>query len=229
MSDEKALWCAVISQALTDATLPLNTPNASIRLERNQARSWFTHPNQDFAEVCHLAGLDPVRVRNSALKLIEAADKAQPQSAAVEQPKPKRQRKRRQSIYVVNGRSMSISGWAKEIGVNPVTIYDRLNRGWSVEDALTTPANATPANKQPRKRQARQYEYKGRSLTLDQWSAETGIKRATLVARLNKGWTIERAIKTPPNYTPGVGQPNRYCACDRDHSPAQDSPKLEIS
>jgi hypothetical protein len=38
------------------------------------------------------------------------------------------------------GKTMCISEWAEELGVNPGTLYQRLNRsGWSVDKALTTP------------------------------------------------------------------------------------------
>lgn len=40
-----------------------------------------------------------------------------------------------------NGKTQSITAWAKEVGLNRPALYDRINRhGWSVEEALTIPA-----------------------------------------------------------------------------------------
>jgi hypothetical protein len=40
-------------------------------------------------------------------------------------------------------------------------------------------------------------EFQGRSLTTYEWEKEVGIKAATIRARLSKGWSVERALKTP--------------------------------
>ena len=39
--------------------------------------------------------------------------------------------------------------------------------------------------------------HKGLSLTKAQWARKIGIKRRTLQSRLNRGWTIVRALQTP--------------------------------
>lgn len=40
------------------------------------------------------------------------------------------------------------------------------------------------------------------TLTLSQWSRETGLKRELIRDRLNAGWSVERALTTPPNPKP---------------------------
>ncbi|KYH00130.1 hypothetical protein [Bradyrhizobium sp. DOA1] len=87
MSD-KALWRAVIQQAITDATLPLSTKRRSIRLDQMRTREWLTEPNSDFEDVCSLAELDPIKVRKHALPLIAEAEKN-------DQPMPERMPQRR--------------------------------------------------------------------------------------------------------------------------------------
>lgn len=37
------------------------------------------------------------------------------------------------------GRTQSIAEWAREVGLNRQTLFYRMNHGWSVEEALTTP------------------------------------------------------------------------------------------
>lgn len=38
-----------------------------------------------------------------------------------------------------NGRTMTLSAWARELGVNRGTLSHRLLKGWSIKDAFTTP------------------------------------------------------------------------------------------
>lgn len=38
-----------------------------------------------------------------------------------------------------NGRTLCLSAWAEESGLNVLLLWKRLNRGWSVERTLTTP------------------------------------------------------------------------------------------
>ena len=55
------------------------------------------------------------------------------------------QRNRRNNITLeYNGKSMTISEWAKETSILPCTLWWRLKRkGWSVEKSLTTPLGVT--------------------------------------------------------------------------------------
>lgn len=47
---------------------------------------------------------------------------------------------RRNKWITFNGKTLNIEQWAKEININPVTLWHRLNSlNWSVERALTTP------------------------------------------------------------------------------------------
>lgn len=51
----------------------------------------------------------------------------------------------RKIIY--DGRTQSLTTWAREKGIKPPTLYSRLCDGWTVHDALTTPVHirSTPA------------------------------------------------------------------------------------
>jgi hypothetical protein len=54
---ERAIWQAVIIQAISDAThAPINQKT---RREKTQAIIWFSLTNKDFLFICELAGLDP--------------------------------------------------------------------------------------------------------------------------------------------------------------------------
>lgn len=49
---------------------------------------------------------------------------------------------RRNKILVYNGRSMTLTQWAEEIGLLRDTLRDRLRNGWTVEKALSVPRQA---------------------------------------------------------------------------------------
>jgi hypothetical protein len=42
-------------------------------------------------------------------------------------------------FITLNGETKPICQWAKEKGIKPITIWSRLNLGWSDEDAINTP------------------------------------------------------------------------------------------
>jgi hypothetical protein len=46
-------------------------------------------------------------------------------------------------------------------------------------------------------------EHDGRKLCLSDWAAETGIGLTTLKYRLDAGWSVERALTTPPRLRHG--------------------------
>lgn len=40
--------------------------------------------------------------------------------------------------------------------------------------------------------------YNGESMTMSQWIRKLGFKKSTIKARLRNGWTVDRALSTPP-------------------------------
>ncbi len=60
---ERVLWCKVIELALEDA----------LRGDAEALR-WFNRGGPDFQDVCYLAGMEPVPVREAALSMLPAED-----------------------------------------------------------------------------------------------------------------------------------------------------------
>ena len=48
------------------------------------------------------------------------------------------QNSRHNHFITFNNRTMTITQWSKEIGISPKTIRERLNRGWRLENVLST-------------------------------------------------------------------------------------------
>jgi hypothetical protein len=135
-AQDRRLWCAVILQAIEDATsdAPIGTSSRGLNREmtKRDARAWLLEPNRDFGAACDLAGVDPDHVRAYACRLIEEADQRRADSTA--------QPRKRETNITFNGRTMNIAAWAKETGISEVTLRGRLRRGLQNEEHLTPPS-----------------------------------------------------------------------------------------
>lgn len=94
-------------------------------------------------------------------------------------------------ILTYNGETKCIAEWARSIGVNSKTIHYRLNQGWPLAKALTTPA--TPAEE----RTAKMLTFNKETRSLTGWARKLGINHASLCERLANGWPLEKALTTP--------------------------------
>jgi DNA-binding protein Fis len=88
----------------------------------------------------------------------------------------------------------SIDDWAKKLGLNAATIRSRLaTYKWSIADTLTL---------KPRERSqkiAMHLVMDGERGTVAYWSEKTGINQATIRSRLQRFWSIKKALTTPPD------------------------------
>lgn len=85
--------------------------------------------------------------------------------------------------------------WALSSGYQENLTLDRINVNGNYE-----PSNcrwATAKEQQNNKRNNRNLEFNGEVHTVTEWAQIIGIKRETLYRRLNVGWPIEKALKTP--------------------------------
>lgn len=119
---DRALWRAVISQAISDAMLGLATVTPA---ERTKALAWLTSNGSDFRRVCILADVEPDRVRAYAM-----AEIARAKTAPKRKPSP--------PLPVdADGNPISILALGKQHGIHQSTLRQRLNRGLTLEEALT--------------------------------------------------------------------------------------------
>ncbi len=95
----------------------------------------------------------------------------------------------------INGERLILVDAIRKYGKVPyMTAINRLQYGWSPEDAVLTPytrnfAHAIGAGKR--------YECNGESKTLAEWSRETGVDRVTMLKRIQRGWPPALAITQP--------------------------------
>ncbi|PVA06115.1 hypothetical protein [Thalassorhabdomicrobium marinisediminis] len=134
MSDATSLWREVLYLALQDA---LHGPRLSgaqrtkIK-ETYKARAYFTVPNADFNQVCHLADLDPIAVREAVAAQIKTAPTPEELIGA-------KKRGKGAKLLSHQGTTQTIAEWAEQIGLNKAALINRLESGWPVERALAEP------------------------------------------------------------------------------------------
>lgn len=71
---------------------------------------------------------------------------------------------------------------------------------WPDNDAGYSPDNcrwATRSEQQSNRRNSQLLTFEGRTMTAQAWAKENGMWSATLMGRLNLGWPMEKALKTP--------------------------------
>lgn len=209
--EERALWLAVVAQAMDDAA-GINVTPAECR----DARVWFRKGGPDFRQTCFLADLDPDAVRERALEVIAEAG----ETAGT--PKRRNVSESRAQTYEHDGLALTLKQWAHRLGIAPATLSNRIHTGWPLEQALSKPV--TPGSKE------RILTFEGETMNCEQWAARLGGSAQTLRARLRAGWSVEEALTTKFNRstgprpkaratpvgregaTPGVGQNFSQCA-----------------
>jgi hypothetical protein len=95
------------------------------------------------------------------------------------------------------------SNFVEDVGIRPSINYtlDRINPNGNYE-----PRNvrwATPREQALNKRKTRRLTYQGRKMTFREWAEWAGILPCTLLARLEAGWSLKRALFQPVRHSGG--------------------------
>lgn len=90
----------------------------------------------------------------------------------------------RPRIITWNGRSLSLTGWAAELGMSRQTLVNALERGRTFEEIATNGKQYA----------SHRYTFRGETRTLSDWCARLDIPYPTAWMRLRAGWTIDRVL-----------------------------------
>lgn len=104
--------------------------------------------------------------------------------------KPEQSHNMRNNINVTSGgRTQTVPEWAKETGISRRTIRNRLQRGWSGEDAVkaTPQKHLTDNTFMPPGGRAE--------------CAALGLHAGTVLSRLRYGWSYEKALTAPIDHS----------------------------
>lgn len=96
--------------------------------------------------------------------------------------------KRNTAYLTYNGKTQSLTQWARELEIAKTSLQNRLLRGWSLEKALSTPATAPNQTI---------LSWNGKTQTLNEWAAELEVNSNALLKRLHRGWSVEKVLSTP--------------------------------
>lgn len=99
-----------------------------------------------------------------------------------------------------NGKTMTVAEWSRQLGMVATTIYGRLNRGMSAEQALNQAV-------MPGGKNHRMLTFKGKTQPLKRWAREVGMCATTVRERLKLGWTVERQLTQPSRLSPKANVP----------------------
>lgn len=96
--------------------------------------------------------------------------------------------------FMYNGKNMTISEIARETGFPKDLLYSRLEKGYSLEESLKYQAGELPWDPP----NSRYITWNEKTLNMDQWARELGMRPGALRYRLNEAkWSIEKAFTTP--------------------------------
>ena len=113
---------------------------------------------------------------------------------------------RRNVTLTLNGESLLLCEWALRTKMTVGTIKHRLKKGWSVEKALTEPLLHHVDEAEKRLRLSRRLvTFRGVTRFVCEWADLVGIDADTILLRLKRGWSVERAL-TEPHRKRVVGQ-----------------------
>lgn len=89
-------------------------------------------------------------------------------------------------IFYHDGKYKNLKDWAKHFGIKYTTLYSRIFRnGIRFEDAIKDDPSGL------------KFEIDGKKMRVYEWCKLLGVKPMTVYDRMHKGWSFDRAIKTP--------------------------------
>lgn len=123
----------------------------------------------------HPIGYIYVLVRNHAYRIIGKLPKYKLLSSFEDH---KKKPAYESSVVVVERRDFDVRGMALRSGLKVSTVQKRIERGWSIEDAISKPVVYNPID----------------SESIKQKALVAGVKYKTVWQRLNYGYTLEEAL-----------------------------------
>jgi hypothetical protein len=92
-----------------------------------------------------------------------------------------------------DGVTKTATEWAKALGLRPVTVIARLQRGWDHERVLSEAPGTTGGCSYPEI----DLTFRGQTKPLVAWAREIGMTPNAFRMRLRLGWSVERALTQP--------------------------------
>lgn len=97
-------------------------------------------------------------------------------------------------ITMNGGETLSITEWAKRIGIPAKVASYRLRQGYSIEQAFSKTAYNSSTSPIVLKRSGKTITAFGETLPISEWAKRAGLAYATVKQRILLGWTPEDAV-----------------------------------
>lgn len=134
-----------------------------------------------------------LRPNNMTIDRIDSDGDYCPENCRWASNKVQAMNKRHTKKIEFNGIIDSICGWAKRLGVRHTMIARRLDRGWSVKDALTVTALKI-GQKRKIGPNTRLVTLENRKVSVFIAARLLNIPYSTVTERIGRGWTIREAL-----------------------------------
>lgn len=105
----------------------------------------------------------------------------------------------RTKYLTCDGKTQSMKEWSEELGIKYTTLRARIRQGWPVKLALT---EGVKPWKTPWKNAAL-ITFNGKSQNVHEWACEIGMAWQVLQGRLDRKWSVERALTEPVHQRKG--------------------------
>lgn len=132
------------------------------------------------------------RPKGCTLDRIDPAKDYTPENCRWADLKTQGENRRNVKKIEFQGRTQTPASWAAEYGLTKATLKSRLDLGWPLEKALTTPVRETHFNHG----HIINLEYDGKTQSVEDWARELGVCAGTLRWRVRRGWSVERVLLT---------------------------------
>lgn len=87
-----------------------------------------------------------------------------------------------------NGKTQTLSEWAKEYNISYYLLQDRINDlHWSIEDALTIPPSTV-------NKSHKLLTFNGKTQNITQWAKELGVSHRTITDRIKRGLPMDQVL-----------------------------------
>ena len=104
-------------------------------------------------------------------------------------------RNKRNTVKVtVNGHTIPLAEAAEQLGVSRKLAWTRMQRGWTVEEALQLHTRSYKAGVSKRNVFLTLH---GKTMTAAEWARERGFHVGLIEKRLNRGWTVQETLLRP--------------------------------